>query len=53
MNHSVCFYIRKIMFLLLVIVYNQRGDLIPDTTTAIQDLTDLIKDLTEDIKNGF
>ena len=53
MNHSVCFYLRKIMILLLTIVFNQRGDLVPDCTAVIQELTDLTNDLTEDIKNGF
>ena len=53
MNHSVCFYIRRIMILLLTIIVNQRGELIPDRTSVIQNLNDLINDLTEDIKNGF
>lgn len=53
MKHSVCFYIRKIMVLLLTIVVNQSGELVPDRTKVIQMLTDLVNDLTEDINNGF
>lgn len=47
MKHTIIYYLRMITILLLTIVVNQNGELVPDRTTVIQKLTDALDDFNK------